>query len=567
MTNGSDALDQAFEDFGAGADAVEGALERIDQERIVPRILDRDHTVWKPDPDEIANRLGWLDAPHAMEKEADGLEAFARDAAADGCTHALLLGMGGSSLAPEVFRRVFGVAPGRLDLDVLDSTDPGAVLRRTRSLDPAATLHIVSTKSGSTVETLSLFKTFYNRAVEALGREEAGRRFVAVTDPGSKLVAQAEALAFRKVFLNDPDIGGRYSALSFFGLLPAALIGVDIRAVLARARAMAKRCAEAGPGNPGARLGAAIGSLALRGQDKLTLLWSDPLAPFGAWIEQLVAESTGKEGRGVLPVNGDDDAPPGALGEDRLFVHTGRGGDDQEGSTLRNAAAKGRPAVGIRLAALEDLGAEFFRWEFATAVAGCLLGINPFDQPNVESAKVSARAMVEAYRAEGRLPEPEPGGREGDVAVYGGPPGAGPRQALAALLASGTEGAYVSLQAFVTPAAETEAALQALRARIRDASGLAATAAFGPRFLHSTGQLHKGDAGRGLFVQFTADAAEDLPIPDGAGETSSALSFGVLERAQALGDREALEKAGRKVLRLHLGRDVPGALQDLAAGV
>jgi glucose-6-phosphate isomerase len=475
------------------------------------------------------------------------LEAFASSIREAGYTDVLVLGMGGSSLAPDVFAHAFGGQGAGLDLAVLDSTDPGAVLAQAERVDLARTLFIVATKSGSTVETLSFFKYFYNRVAEAVGAEKAGEHFVAITDPGSKLEALAEDHGFRDVFLNDPNIGGRYSVLSYFGLVPAVLVGVDVARLLDRALALCRR-----PG-AAARLGAILGAMAGEGVDKLTFVTSPGLANFADWIEQLVAESTGKEGKGIVPVVGEPLGPPGVYGDDRLFVYLRLAGDEGANADLDAAtqvlAEGGQPVLRLALHDLYDMGAQFFLWEMATAIAGHLLGINPFDQPNVEAAKVRARRAVAAYAAEGALP--------GDGAAS---PGGG---RLKVFLAGAQAGDYVALQAYLQPSKESDAALRVLRVLLRDQLKLATTVGYGPRFLHSTGQLHKGDAGNGLFVQLTADSLEDVAIPDEAGSDSSSISFGLLKMAQALGDKQALQAAGRRTIRFHLGDDVAAGLKAL----
>ncbi|MEJ2211480.1 MAG: glucose-6-phosphate isomerase [Anaerolineae bacterium] len=483
------------------------------------------------------------------------MTALARSLGEEGYGDVLLLGMGGSSLAPEVMANVFGRETDGLRLAVLDSTDPGAVLAQAQRLDPERTLFIVATKSGGTVETLSFFKYFYTWTVEALGAERAGEHFVGITDPGSKLEKLAGEYGFRDLFLNDPNIGGRYSALSYFGLVPAALVGVDLDRLLERALSAARNCepsggaAEppAGGENDCAWLGAILGELARMGRDKLTLVTWPALANVGDWIEQLVAESTGKEGQGILPVVGEPLGPPGVYGDDRLFVYLRLEGAGEDGQAydvgVQALEDAGHPVVRLRLDDVYDLGGQFFVWEFATAVAGYRLGINPFNQPNVESAKVRAREAVAGYAEKGTLPADRPAPVE--------------PSALTAFLASAQAGEYVSLQAYLRPTADVDAALLTLRTLIRDRLKLATTVGYGPRFLHSTGQLHKGDAGGGLFIQFTADSPEDVPIPDEPGSGGASMSFGVLELAQALGDKQALQAAGRRVIRFHLGAEDP----------
>ncbi len=540
--------------LGAYRPAVDAALDEMVTDRIVARIWAHDHTVWKPNPTEITNRLGWLHTAEAMREQLPRLQELVDLVRADGYTDVLLLGMGGSSLAPEVLGRVFaGQVSGMPALAVLDSTDPGAILAQAEHLDPAHTLFIVSTKSGGTVETLSFFNYFYNYTAAALGTERSGHHFIAITDPGSDLAALAERYSFRDIFFNDPNIGGRYSALSYFGLVPAALVGVDVEKLLGRALAMAGDCQAEGD-NPGAWLGALLSELAKAGRDKVTFVTSPSLSNFADWVEQLIAESTGKEGKGILPVVGEPLGPPRVYGNDRVFVYL-RLDDDEASSEVHDAALQalegsGQPVVRLRLRDLYDLGEQFFLWEMATAVAGHRLGINPFDQPNVEAAKGLAREAVATYRQTGALPVDEPAPLT--------------PAALAGFLAQAQEGDYLALQAYLQPSAEADAALLALRTLLRDRLRLATTVGYGPRFLHSTGQLHKGDGGNGLFIQFTADDPRDAPIPDEAGSPDSAMTFGVLKRAQALGDQRALLDAGRRVIRFHLGSDVVGGLKRLS---
>jgi glucose-6-phosphate isomerase len=543
---------------------VAAALKELRGQKIISRIWERDHTVWKPEPTEITNRLGWLHSPEVMSKALPEISLFVDEARKDGFTHALLLGMGGSSLAPEVFRFTFGVKNGYLDLAVLDSTDPGAVLAHERRLDLSKTLFIVSTKSGGTVETFSFFKYFYNRVMEKVGREQAGRHFVAITDSGSGLETTAKEYRFRKTFLNDPEIGGRYSALSYFGLVPAALIGMDLEKLLHRAKKMASNCSADGEENSGARLGAIMGECAAAGRDKLTLIASPPIAHFGAWVEQLIAESTGKEGKGILPVDGEELGSPEVYAHDRLFVYLKLKGASTHDKKIAALKKAGQPVVQLHLKDPYDLGGEFFRWEMATIIAGRRLKINPFDQPNVESAKVLARNMVTAYHKEGKLPELQPAFETNGIEVFTNLSVSNLQTALHQFLDQASAGrSYLALQAYVPPTSETDSLLNSIRLCIRDARKLATTVGYGPRFLHSTGQLHKGDAGRGLFIQITSDAVEDVAIPDKAGEPVSAMSFGVLKLAQALGDRQALLDAGRKVIRFHLGNDVTNGLKQI----
>lgn len=549
--------------LGSYQSAVDDALADIAEKKTVARIWAKDHTVWKDDPTGISNRLGWLHSAEVMCENVERLQSLAEAVRAEGFSHALLLGMGGSSLAPEVLRKTFGVKKGYLDLAVLDSTDPGAVLSQAERLDLARTLFIVATKSGGTVETLSFFKFFYNRVAEVVGEDQAGAHFVAITDPGSDLEKLAERYHFRTTFLNDPDIGGRFSALSFFGLVPAALIGVDLERLLGRALEASTGCSScvAAADNPGAWLGAVLGELAKAGRDKVTFAISPAIASFGDWIEQLIAESTGKKGTGILPVVGEPLGPPKVYGNDRLFVYLRVDGDDTHDAAISALEGAGHPVVRLHLHEPYGLGMQFFLWEMATAVAGQRLGINPFNQPNVEAAKVLARQMVAEYKEKGALP----GGEAAPLSVEAVE--AFLKRARAGGRETGAGRSYISLQAYVQATDKTNEALQKLRIRLRDRYKLATTVGYGPRFLHSTGQLHKGDAGNGMFIQFTTDASRDASIPDEAGKSDASMTFGVLKMAQALGDHQALLEEGREVIRFHLGENVVSELEQLAEGL
>ena len=553
--------------LGAYQDAVDAVLAEIRDQRVITRIWDHDHTVWKPEPTEITNRLGWLHIAEAMGDEVQRMQEFADAVRADGYTHALLLGMGGSSLAPEVFCKTFGVQEGYLDLAVLDSTDPATVADLAERLDPQRTLFIVSTKSGTTVETLSFFKSFYNWVRDAIGEQRAGDHFIAITDPGASLINVAERYHFREIFLNDPNIGGRYAALSFVGLVPAALIGMDIALLLNRARAMAGNCKTSNHSKPDdsitARLGAVLGALAKAGRDKVTLVASAPVTSFGDWLEQLIAESTGKEGQGIVPVVGEAVGSPDKYGADRLFVHLCLEGDTTNDAAMTELEKVGNPIIHISLGDRYDLGAQCFLWEMAVAVACHRLGVNPFNQPNVEAAKNRARQAVDEYKKRGTLPVETPTLTEGDIAVYSAVKAKSPGTALTDFLSQSEPGAYIAIQAYVQPTPKIETALQGLRTKVRDRFRLATTLGYGPRFLHSTGQLHKGDGGRGLFIQFTVDDPTDIPIPNEGGSPESSLTFGVLKTAQAHGDRQALLDAGRRVIRFHLGKDALKGLKGL----
>lgn len=548
--------------------AAEEARKATAAGRVAERIRRKDHTLWKSEPGGIADRLGWIDSAQAMRPRLAEIASVVEDIRADGFDFTLLLGMGGSSLAPEVFRRIFGTTDGFLDLAVLDSTDPGAVLARAERLDLRRTLFIVSTKSGGTVETFSFLRYFYNLVAEKLGIEAAGRHFLAITDPGSALADLSGKHRFRHTFLNDPEIGGRYSALSCFGLVPAALLGMDIGLLLERAAAAAD--VEFGSRNvdmTGIAFGALLGEVAARGRDKLTFFFSPSLAAFGDWLEQLIAESLGKDGEGILPVVGEELGPPSVYGPDRIFCVIRLAGE-QIGQAQRSALiATGHPVVDIELADSYDLGGQCFFWEMATAAAGWRLAVNPFDQPDVEASKVLARKMIAEYREKGAMPAEIPTLKGKNLSVYGDPDARSPEEALAVFLGQAKPDGYAALQAYLTPSPRMDELLQRLRMRIRDRYRIATTVGYGPRFLHSTGQLHKGDAGRGLFIQFTMDDARDAAIPDELGRSESAISFGILKQAQAFGDRQALLNAGRRAIRIHLGGKPMEGLSRLTAAL
>jgi glucose-6-phosphate isomerase len=478
----------------------------------------------------------------------------------EGYTDALLMGMGGSSLAPDLFRKAFRAVAGYLNLKVIDTTDPEAIEFHTRDLDLSKTLFIVSTKSGTTSETLSLFKYFFNQTAQVVGNSKAGNHFIAITDPGSPLQALASEFGFRETFVNDPDIGGRYSALSYFGLVPAALMGIDVDLLLDRAADMASNCEPANcpveGNNTGAVLGGVMGALHNSGVDKLTFITSPSIVSLGAWLEQLLAESTGKEGKGIVPVDGEIPGRPDAYNTDRLFVYLKITGDTTYDTQVTTLEEADHPVVRIELADLYDIGAEFFRWEVAAAVAGHVMGINPFDQPNVESAKIQARQMLDEYIAAGRLPILTPSLSDGEIEVYSDLTADSLGGFMESFLSLSRPGDYVALQAYINPVPETSLALGEFRHAIRDKYHIATTVGFGPRFLHSTGQLHKGDGGNGLFIQFTVDDVQDLPIPDEPGKEASAITFGVLKAAQAMGDRQALIDAGRRIIRFHIKGNV-----------
>jgi transaldolase/glucose-6-phosphate isomerase len=459
--------------------------------------------------------------------------------------------MGGSSLAPEVFQRTFGNSSGYPELMVLDSTHPAAVRAVEARLDLARSLFIVSSKSGTTTEMLSFYQYFWRQV--AHGTQAPGRQFIAITDPGTPLGALARERAFRRVFLAPPDVGGRYSALTVFGLVPAALIGVDVRGLLDRARRMAEACGSvvASHENPGLSLGAALGQFALAGCDKVTFVVSPSLDALPAWLEQLIAESTGKDGRGIVPVAEEVLAGPEVYSNDRVFVHLRLGGQKQSDANANLAAAEnaGHPVIRIQLAEKLDLGQEFFRWEVAVAAAGAVLGIHPFNQPDVELAKQLARKAMA-----------KKGSEQKDAAqtISVAQP-AELRKAVSSWLGNARPGDYIALQAYLAPSPETTGRLQDLRHRLRERPRLATTLGYGPRFLHSTGQLHKGGQNTGLFLQLVDEPTSDLPVPE------TDYTFGALIQAQALGDYQALKQRGRRVLRVQLGGDTARGLLHLSA--
>jgi glucose-6-phosphate isomerase len=541
------------------------AVRQLKTQRIVERIWAKDYQVWSASPAEIANRLGWLDSPAVSSAKADEIIDFVSAIKKDGYTNALLLGMGGSSLAAEVFGHSFSAQAGYLNLEVLDSTHPEAVLEHARRLDPGKTLYIVSTKSGGTVETLSFMKFFYNQTFALIGKEKAGKHFIAITDPGSGLETVAEQLNFRKIFLNDPDIGGRYAALSLFGIVPAALLGIDIKELLQRAVSMASSCkgadSPAHGSNTSARLGVIMGELANSGRDKITFITSAQLSSFADWLEQLIAESTGKAGKGILPVVGEETPQPDEYANDRFFVYIRLEDDHAQDTAIQGLRKAGNPLVEIVLKDIYDIGGEYFRWEMATAIASWRMGIQPFDQPNVEAAKILARKMLAEYAKEGKLPQPSAIFATAGIIVYAEKNASDFKSLWREYFGSNAQdfrnkgNAYISIQAYVKPDKNTWQRLQNLRTILQKKYKSAVTVGYGPRFLHSTGQLHKGDAGKGVFVQIISRMDKDAPIPDHAGAEKSSVSFGTLITAQAFGDRQALLENKRQVITFQLNTD------------
>ncbi|MBI5595001.1 MAG: transaldolase [Elusimicrobia bacterium] len=563
---------KSFADAFAGllghlAKKAEAMLAVPPADAVAARIWARDAALWKDAPEHraiIGNSLGWLDLPASMPERLGAVEAFAEEVRAAGFEHVVVLGMGGSSLACEVLRTVGDPAAGPPRLHVLDSTEPSAVKACEQAAPPDRTLYIVSSKSGSTVEPARLMDYFYARAAE---RGDAGSRFCAVTDPGSPLAALAKEKGFRKVFLNPPDVGGRFSALSLFGLVPAALCGWDARALLKRAAAMAEACRTDGPENPGLALGRALAEHARAGRDKLVVLSEPRLDSFGLWLEQLIAESVGKEGKGVVPVAAEPVREGGRYADDKLFILVSRTGDVGPAAAQAGAfEAAGRPLLRFELDSPEALGAEFFRWEFATAVLGRELGVDPFDQPDVQAAKEMTQAALAELKEKGALTLPAPAAEDESWSVGFSPAAAeaaagaaSPEEALGRFLALARPGDYGAVLAYLPSDGRHADQLAALRRAIAEPAGMSVQGGYGPRYLHSTGQLHKGGPATGLFLVLARDSGPDADIP-GAG-----LSFGQLCGAQALGDFRALCGAGRRAAYIRLKGDPDSALLRLAA--
>jgi transaldolase/glucose-6-phosphate isomerase len=512
--------------------------------------------------------LGWLSLTQASEERGEEFSELQSWVRSQGFQHAVVLGMGGSSLCPEVLRMTFGKIDGFPELLVLDSTDPAQIRAVEGRIDVGKTLFIVSSKSGTTLEPNAFAEYFIERVKERLGAGESGNRFLAITDPGSQLEDLALEERFARVYHGVPSVGGRYSALSNFGMVPAAVMGLDASEFLRRADVMAVATSSCVPigSNPGAKLGAVLGLAASHGRDKLTLIASPGISGLGAWLEQLIAESTGKQGKGIIPVDGESLGPPSVYGGDRLFVYVRLGSqpDQAQDEAVDELEKAGQPVVRIPLTEIEDLGQEFFRWEIATAVAGAILGIHPFDQPDVEASKRATRTLTEAFERSGNLPSETPFFEEDGVALFGDEKNVsalGKRSSLAEYLRAHLErlifGDYFALLAYIEKNTAHESALQSIRHEVRNKKRVATCLGFGPRFLHSTGQAYKGGPESGVFLQVTCDDAEDLPVP------GHDYTFGVVKAAQARGDLSVLAERGRRALRVHLGPDVEGGLRRL----
>jgi transaldolase/glucose-6-phosphate isomerase len=537
--------------------AVDTALEDWATTGKVRRLWARDASLWTGEDEN--KWLAWLTITEDELAHRERFDQIAADVKAGGFKHALLLGMGGSSLCPEVLRLSFGKIDGFPEIHVLDSTDPAQIRALEARLDLKKTLFIVSSKSGSTLEP-NIFKQYF---FERSGRD--GSRFYAITDPGSKMQKVAEQDHFRNIFFGNPAIGGRYSALSDFGMVPAAVMGIDAPRFLDQADAMALACSYCVPidRNPGVLLGVLLGTLARAGRDKITIVASPGIFDLGAWLEQLLAESTGKNGKGLIPVDREPLGAPAAYGADRVFVYARleNGADAGQDQALDALQAAGHPVIRIGLSGAYDLGQEFFRWEIATAVAGSILGINAFNQPDVEASKIATRRLTDEFEKTGSLPQESPAIDKDGIRVFGKVQGATLEEALRAHLGTIKAGDYFALLAYIEMSAQHQDALQSMRKRVRDSKRVATCLGFGPRFLHSTGQAYKGGPNTGVFLQITCDDAQDLPVP------GQKYTFGVVKAAQAAGDLEVLRERGRRALRIHLGADVGAGLTKLASAL
>ncbi|MEQ9501824.1 MAG: bifunctional transaldolase/phosoglucose isomerase [Deltaproteobacteria bacterium] len=561
LTGHLSAMDVSIGSFGSD---VEARLDRLASSSFVRRLWARDGTLFgetSKDHGVAASYMGWLDIAHTMEANVEHLDDLIDDLRDDGVRRVVVMGMGGSSLAPDVFRATFGAQEDAPELMVLDSTVPAQVASMVSAIGDDDTVFIVASKSGTTTEPLAFDSFFW-------ARESDGGQFIAVTDPGSKLERMAMERDFRGIYNGDPEVGGRYSALSPFGLVPAAAMGMDVQDLLDRARLMIGSCDASVPphANPGVRLGVILGELALAGRDKLTLVCSSSIATFGAWVEQLIAESTGKHGKGIVPIDGESLGAPSVYGSDRVFAHLMVAGDDVASDAEKLAAleAAGHPVLRFVLPEPEDLVQEMFRWEIATATAGHVMGINPFDQPNVQESKTFTKEILEGRDVE----KLESVGTFDGIALSTDAANAGVFEgasdlaaALKAHLDRAGDGDYVALNAYVEMNDANDARLQAIRHHLRDSKGVATTVGYGPRFLHSTGQLHKGGANNGVFLVITSDDATDLDVP---GER---YTFGALKRAQEAGDILALSKRERRLVRVHLGADVEAGLDALVKAI
>ncbi|HET9029582.1 MAG TPA: bifunctional transaldolase/phosoglucose isomerase [Candidatus Aquilonibacter sp.] len=571
LADGSERIELAL---GSHQQDFTAALDRLAQADFLKKLWAKDPSPWTSDPqaaDIIKHALGWLDIPQHLMEHVPNLLAFAQEVKRE-FDHVVVLGMGGSSLAPDVMADTFGQFDGWPQLHVLDSTAPSQLEELDEAIDLDSTLFIVASKSGTTTEPNAFFAYYYDKVAKRIGAEKAGDRFIAVTDPGTKMVEVAKGHKFRRIFENDPNIGGRYSALSFFGMVPAALAGYDINLLLDRGLgAMHANDKMVDPKSaPGVRFGAAIGGLAVNGRDKLTIVTHPDVAAFGAWAEQLIAESTGKLGKGIVPIEGEELGHPDDYGRDRVFVYVGSNLPDPHPGTdeaLADLQAAGHPVIRLAMNDEYDLGEQFYTWEIATAAAGSVLGINAFDQPNVQESKDNTKALLEVYQKNGAIPEPAANVSEDrfDLTYLSGSKHADNARtvsaALSAIFGQIVPGDYVAICAYISRDHEHVHLLDELRLKIRDAEDVAVTVGFGPRFLHSTGQLHKGGPNSAVMLQITGDETSDPAIP------GMNVGFRTLLAAQALGDLQSLDKRDRRGARIHLKGDTQTALRALIGAV
>ena len=546
--------------------SVRETLAALQKQNLPERLWAKDPSLWKNDPavrEKISNRLGWLNLTETLPGLIPPLQSFAGDIKTAGFQDVFLLGMGGSSLCPEVLKRTFSPAPGRPRLSVLDTTDPEAIRNAESACDLTRTLFILASKSGSTIEMRSLYR-YFSEKVRAISGEAFGKQFIAITDPGSPLEKIATENGFRKIFSTPADVGGRYSALTAFGLVPAALLGLDLGAFLKNAEAMRVSCAAAVPcaSNPGVLLGAIMACLAQAGRDKLTFVSSASLSHFGIWAEQLIAESTGKEGKGIVPVDREMPGDAGRYGGDRLFIYLRLETDDCAARDEKITALQkaGQPVVRIELSHPNGLAGEFLRWEIATAVAGVVLAVNPFDEPNVSESKENTAAVLAQFEKTGTLTLPPAKAFGNGISLSGNlksETAQSLEETLQSFLAGAQANSYVAIMAYLAPSEKHDALLQQFRIKIRNKYRVATTVGYGPRFLHSTGQLHKGGKRNGLFIQITVEEKKDLGIP------GAPYSFGILKRAQALGDFHSLVRRRLPVLEIRLGKNFETGLKKL----
>ncbi|HEX2912126.1 MAG TPA: glucose-6-phosphate isomerase [Chloroflexia bacterium] len=528
-------------------DAVDTVAAELEEEDFARRLWKKDTSLWKVDEasrETLSKQLGWLDLPQAAQVRAADLVTLAQDIKFENYQHIVLVGVGGNTLGPEIMRQVLGQIQGTPRLTVVDLTDPGFILQIEKAIDPASTLFVVSSKKGISVATEAFLAYFYDK-VKTLKPEAAEANFVAVTDSGSSLEKKARELNFREVFLSPPDISGRYSVLSNYGLVPAVLSGYDIHQMISRAVSMAEECHKVGLENPGLHLGAVIGTAARQGRDKVTLVMPREISVFGLWVEQLIAENTGSEGHSILPVAGEELLAPEAYGSDRLFVYfqLENQSNTRIEERLKKLEAAGHPLVRLRLSNTYDLAAEFFRWEFAIAVAGAVLGVNPFEEPDITRIKDKTAVLLAEYAQSGQLPQlniqPDPDGLR-----HTGRPGESAKEALEQLFEQVKPGDYVAFQAYTTPGEVNNAVLHELRTLVQEKLRVATTVGYGPRFLHSTGQLHKGGVNNGVLIQIVTADPEDVMVP------GKPYSFSLIKQAQAIEDYKSLEARGRRVLSI-----------------